>query len=103
MSSINNSSVSKLCENIAQNTVNGGVTYSKDELQTLFEDTGYFNAGEKGREQIQKQIDVLQANIDGLTPEAAKVSAEIVDKNYESNSKNDELADIISQISKATI
>ena len=103
MSSINNSSVSKLCENIAQNTVNGGVTYSKDELQTLFEDTGYFNAGEKGKEQIQKQIDALQAKIDELTEEAEKLTAEIEDKNYEINGKNDDLADVISQISKETI
>ena len=81
MSAINNS-VAKLCESIAQNSVNGGVTYSRDELQDLFEDTGYFNAGEKGKEQIQKQIDALQARIDELTEEAEKLSEEIEEKNY---------------------
>lgn len=102
MSAINNS-VSKLCENIAQNSVNGGVTYSKDELQTLFEDTGYFNAGEKGKEQIQKQIDALQAKIDELTEEAEKINKEIEEKNYEVNGKNEDLVEIISQISDETM
>ena len=102
MSAINNN-VSKLCDSIAQNAVNGGVTYSKSELQTLFEDTGYFNAGEKGKEQIQKQIDSLQAKIQELTEEAEKLNKEIEEKNYEINGKNDDLADLISQISKETM
>lgn len=102
MSAINNS-VAKLCESIAQNSVNGGVTYSRDELQDLFEDTGYFNAGEKGKEQIQKQIDALQAKIDELTEEAEKLSEEIEVKNYEIDGKNDDLADVISQISDKTM
>ena len=55
-----NSNIEALVQNIAQNTVNNGVTYSRDELEDLFADTSYFNAGEQGQEAIQEQIDKIE-------------------------------------------
>jgi len=102
MTTVNNSTVTNLCDKIAQDSANGGVTYSKDELESLFQDTGYFNAGESGKEQIQKQIDSLTAKIEELTEEANELTEEIEEKNYDVNKKNDNLSDIISDISEKT-
>ena len=97
-----NSNIEALVQNIAQNTVNNGVTYSRDELEDLFADTSYFNAGEQGQEAIQEQIDNLEAMISTLKKQAEELEKEIEERELKVDDKADEMTDIIAQIGKKT-
>ena len=97
-----NSNIEALVQNIAQNTVNNGVTYSRDELEDLFADTSYFNAGEQGQEEIQAQIDNLEAMISTLKKQAEELEKEIEERELKVDDKADEMTDIIAEIGKKT-
>ncbi|MCD8024606.1 MAG: hypothetical protein LUE64_03635 [Candidatus Gastranaerophilales bacterium] len=83
----------------------GNTTYSLSDvskLETLFEDTDYYNAGETGQSAIQDQIDDLEKVIKTLQAEADELGEQIDLENLDVDKKCDELADIVSDINSET-
>ena len=104
MTAVNNTpkQISSLNNNV-ENYMNaeGAIEASRAELEDLFDDA-YFNAGEKGQEEIQKQIDKLEKAITALQEEADELQDRIDDSELSANKKGEELADIVGEIGKRT-
>lgn len=79
----------------------GAIEASRADLENLFDDA-YFNAGEKGQEEIQKQIDKLEKAITALQAEADELQDKIDENELSANKKGEELADIVGEIGKRT-
>ena len=79
----------------------GAIEASRADLENLFDDA-YFNAGEKGQEEIQKQIDKLEKAITALQKEADELQDKIDENELSANKKGEELADIVGEIGKRT-
>lgn len=79
----------------------GAIEASRADLENLFSEA-YFNAGEKGQEEIQKQIDKLEKAITALQAEADELQDKIDENELSANKKGEELADIVGEIGKRT-
>ena len=94
--------ISKMLEQVKSYTNSSGqIQTSVANLEELFDDA-YYNAGTKGAEDIQSQIDNLTAGIKALKKEAEDLQAQIEKANLKIDKKGTELQDIVNQINAGT-
>lgn len=97
-------SISSLCSTISSYiNSDGECNITAEQLATLFVDTNYYNAGETGAAQLEKQIEKLEEAINILVGEAEELNTNIANREDDIDDKSEDLAEVVSSIADEQI